>query len=189
MAPQSPADGQRLIAFLRGINVGGHRATKDQLIAAALAAGCTDATTFLASGNLIVETSGDLETHDLEHRLAASLFEELGYAVATFVRSRRHVAEIAAHEPFDGIDTSIGTLQVGFLAEGLSAASRSAVETLSGDIDRLAVHDAEIYWHTAGSIMDSPLSHGSALGRAIDAEVTFRNVTTVRRLAAKFPPA
>ena len=43
----------RSVAFLRGINVGGHRVTKEQLVAPFAGLGCGDLDTFLASGNVL----------------------------------------------------------------------------------------------------------------------------------------
>jgi uncharacterized protein (DUF1697 family) len=76
----------RVVAFLRGINVGGYIAKKEQLQPAFSAAGFRNVATHKQSGNVIFETD---ET-DLEARRAKiekELRKVLGYDVAVFVRT------------------------------------------------------------------------------------------------------
>ena len=47
------------IAFLRGINVGGHRVKMDRLRAIFAELGLKDVSTFIASGNVLFSTESD----------------------------------------------------------------------------------------------------------------------------------
>ena len=71
----------RYIALLGGINVGGHRVKMDTLRELFEALGFTNVATFIASGNIIFETSANdmqlLETQ-IEHPTAAAAVERLG---------------------------------------------------------------------------------------------------------------
>jgi uncharacterized protein (DUF1697 family) len=88
----------RYVAFLRGINVGGHPVKMEQLAAAFESLGFENVSTFIASGNVIFESSARPAT--LEPRIEQHLGGWLGYAVNTFLRTEKEIASIAAHEPF-----------------------------------------------------------------------------------------
>ena len=76
----------RIVAFLRGINVGGHIVKKEQLRGAFEALGFRDVTTYKQGGNVIFETKvNDLEK--IRSRIEEKLQETLGYDVAVFIRS------------------------------------------------------------------------------------------------------
>src|SRR3990170_2410932 len=85
-------------AFLRGINVSGHRATKDPLVSAFEACGLESGSTFRASGNVIFEAPARPKPDAKE--MEAALLAELGFAVPVFLRSASQLAKVAASEPF-----------------------------------------------------------------------------------------
>ena len=177
------------VAFLRAVNVGGRTARKEQLVAAATAAGVTDAATFIASGNLLFGR-GELPARrpQVEAALEVALAEELGFSTEVFVRSRRDLAALAGSDPWDGtVDLDSGTWNVGFLRGPLTAAARRDLIALATDDDHLAASGSELHWHTVGNMSDSVLFQRPAdMGRAIGGvPVTMRNIRTVRRLLDK----
>src|SRR5688500_12178257 len=87
------------VAFLRGINVGGHTVKMDALKKAFEALGFENVSTFIASGNVIFESSAK-KTETLEKKIETALEKELGYEVATFLRTDKQVAAIAEHDAF-----------------------------------------------------------------------------------------
>jgi uncharacterized protein (DUF1697 family) len=178
----------RYIAFLRGINVGGHKVKMDELRRLLEALDLERVATFIASGNVIFES--DEAAGPLETRIAEHLREALGYDVPTFVRTDAEVARIAAFEPFPDLEGAEGgNSYVAFLDRRPPAAARRAVTALSNDVDQLAVHDRELYWHIRGGLMDSTLGMAGLEKALGPVATTVRNVNTVRRLAAKYPPA
>ena len=76
----------RYIAFLRAINVGGHTVKMDRLRQIFDSLGFSNVETFLASGNVVFETTAQ-DTAALETRITAGLRAALGYEVATFLRT------------------------------------------------------------------------------------------------------
>ena len=56
---------------------------------------------------------------------------------------------------------------------------------MSSDIDRLSVHGRELIWLSSNRQSDSTFSN-SALERALKMRSTFRGVSTLRKLVAKF---
>src|SRR3954469_1096146 len=77
---------RRYIAFLRGINVGGHRVKMDRLRDLFTALGFSNVATFIASGNVIFEAPAT-DVTELEERIEAQLERSLGYEVEIFVRT------------------------------------------------------------------------------------------------------
>ncbi len=176
----------RYIAFLRGINVGGNHAVRmDPLRAMLVALGLRNVETFIASGNVIFDATG--KAVSIERRIEERLERELGFAIPTFLRTAAEVAAVAAHKPFRGLAVlpSGATLQVGFLKAPLEAGAHAAVMAFRDDIHEFHVHRREIYWHTRERPAILRIT-GPKMDRALGGPVTFRNITTVRRLAQKY---
>src|SRR5688500_10294347 len=89
----------RYVAFLRGINVGGHTVKMDALKQAFEALGFENVSTFIASGNVIFETSAK-NAAALETKIEKALHKDLGYEAATFLRTEAEIARIAEHDAF-----------------------------------------------------------------------------------------
>lgn len=177
---------ERYIALLRAINVGGHIVKMDTLRAHFVRLGFTNVETFIASGNVIFESAG-ATPRELEARIAEELERRLGYEVATFVRSPAELAEVVMRRPFDAasFDYDRHGLYVGFLAARLSAETVRKIVALRTAVDELHVHGRELYWGQRVRFSESELT-GALLERALGAPMTLRNVSTVRRLAAKY---
>ena len=57
---------------------------------------------------------------------------------------------------------------------------------LGSDTDAFHMHGRELYWLCRVRLSDSPLFSGTLLPKTIGVPTTMRNITTVRKLAAKF---
>jgi len=178
------------IAFLRGINVGGHRVKMSQLQELFEGLKLTDVSTFIASGNVMFSTESsdrDAVSDTIERHLA----RELGHEVATFLRTPAQLATITAFAATlleaEGQSPSASTY-VMFLRSSAPKALRSVLTGLSSEMDAFRFSKTEIYWIIQGKVSESPL-FGVALERATRQEsMTMRNVNTVRRLVAKTMP-
>lgn len=174
---------QRYVALLRAINVGGHQVKMDRLRALFGEMGFERVETFIASGNVIFDAKGDAAK--LEARIETHLKEALGYEVASFLRTPKELAALAALHPFDDEEAAHG-LYVGFLKEPPSAEAREKLLALRSETADFDVRGREVWWLSRISMADSRISNGS-LEKALRMAATFRNVTTVRKLAAKYP--
>lgn len=171
-------------AFLRGINVGGHRVKGPELCAVFVQLGCREVSTFRASGNVVFDADR-APVADLTARIEKGLDQALGYEAITFLRTSKEVTTIAGREPFDPalVEQSKGKLQVAMLAAKPSAKARKEVLALATDEDRLAFGERELYWLPAGGTQDSELDF-KAIGEALGAS-TVRTKGTVEQIAAK----
>ncbi|MHB1311414.1 MAG: DUF1697 domain-containing protein [Gemmatimonadaceae bacterium] len=174
----------RYVALLRAINVGGHVVKMDALRAHFDAMGFTDVATFIASGNVLFTAggAGAASPATLERRIAQTLEDALGYAIETFLRTPAQMAAAAVHEPFGALAAD-DTRYVGFLAAPLDAAGRRALAGFNSDVDDFAAHAGEVHWRCRVRSSDSTFNI-KKFEKAIGQKSTFRNVTTVRKLAA-----
>jgi len=179
------ASGASYAAFLRGMNVGGHRLTNSELEAHFRAIGLCDIRTFRASGN-VVFAAEERTPAQLGALIEAGLEAALGYAVPSYIRSAEQLLEIAASEPFTAEEllASGGKLQVALLARAPSTAARRRVLALASEQDRLAFGPCELYWLPSGGLLESQLDL-----KAIAAELgamTTRTKGTMEQMASKF---
>jgi uncharacterized protein (DUF1697 family) len=181
MTPRATKAQQRYAAFLRAINVGGHTVKMDRLRSEFEALGFRDVATFIASGNVLFSAaSGDAA--DLEQRIERRLEKALGYEVTTFLRTPAELAALVRDEPYQDRD-AVATLWTGFLKSTVSADVHARLRALCSDAEDVDARGREVFWlrrdrETAG------LRTGTKIDKALAAPVTFRNVTTVRKLAA-----
>jgi uncharacterized protein (DUF1697 family) len=177
---------ERYVAFLRGINLGNRRVKSPELIGHFEAMGFEDVATFRASGNVVfVDPDRDTEAK-VQARVEAGLEEALGYDVATFLRSAKEVAEIAARDPFDAkvIKASKGKPQVVLLGRKPGAKAKKALEEIAPDGDLMVVEGRELHWLPTVGLSETELDT-----KALDAALgkgTTRTAGTIEAIAAKY---
>jgi uncharacterized protein (DUF1697 family) len=174
----------RLAAFLRGMNVGGHRLTNDELRGHFAAMGFQEVASFRASGNVIF-SAGAEAPRAIAERIEQGLAASLGYAVPTFIRAAEEIRAIAAARPFapEHVRASTGKLHVALLAAPAPARARGEVLSLAGDRDRLAFGERELYWLPSGGMLESELDL-KAVERLLGA-MTLRTKGTIELICAK----
>jgi uncharacterized protein (DUF1697 family) len=179
----------KYIAFLRAINVGGHTVKMDYLRQLFGEMGFSEVETFIASGNVIFEAEGeDEDTAGLERQIAEYLEKRLGYGVATFIRTPAEVAMAAECRPFaaEELEADGNVVYVGFLGERPGEAAIEKLRAFNNEVDEFRVNGREVYWLARRKMGESKFS-GGQLEKALGMAATVRNVTTVRKLAAKYP--
>ena len=181
--------GIRYLAFLRGMNIGGHRVSMSDLRDLFVALKFTNVETFIASGNVIFDASGRASADVLEKRIESHLREALGYAVATFLRTPGELSSIAQRVPFPAAEVAAAdhTVHVGFLRRAPDAALTTHLARLATTFDAFGVGAREMYWLTRGKTTDS-LVKWPVVEKAMKLDVTMRNLTTVRKLTEKYSP-
>ena len=169
------------IAFLRGINLGGHTVKKDQLVAVFESVGCTGVTTFIASGNVVF----DAQSKPTEQAAEEAFEAAVGYAAPTFIRTTAQLKKIVERRPFDGRGPETGgTLHVGFLKKKGSA---SALKELETDNDELHVDGTTVYWHTHTARMSDSTINPARIEKALGQQSTFRSIKTLNNILEKWP--
>jgi uncharacterized protein (DUF1697 family) len=180
----------RYIAFLRAINVGGRTVKMDRLRELFEAMKFKDVSTFIASGNVIFDAPGkQKDTAALERRIEEHLARSLGYEVATLLRTPAELAAVAAYAPFpsEGPQAESHRLYVILMRDPLADEARDRLLALRTQADDLHVHGREVYWLCRVPFADSPLAK-APLEKILGMPSTTRNVTTLRKMAAKYGP-
>jgi uncharacterized protein (DUF1697 family) len=178
----------RYLAFLRAINVGGHTVKMDHLRSLFEALGFSSVETFIASGNVIFQSSSK-NAQALERKIESHLHRALGYEVATFVRTDTELAAIANYRPFQqtALDAA-RALNIAFLADPADSSSKRKLLALRTEIDDFHVHGREIYWLCRKKQSESTFSN-AVLEKTLGVPSTLRGVNTVRKLAEKYASA
>lgn len=174
----------RYIAFLRGINVGGHRVKMDELRDHFAALKFANVSTFIASGNVIFDATSP-DPAELERRIEAHLERALGYEAATFVRTPADLATILETRPFpsEEVETPGFTVHVGFLRQALAAEDAARLRSFRTAMDEFHVAGRELYWLCRGKTTDSLVSWPKVT-KLVPMASTMRNMTMLRKLAA-----
>jgi len=121
------------VAFLRGINVGGHnRMTMDDLRALVASLGYDDVRTYIQSGNVVFEAA-EADSDSLAAELHAAIEVEFGYDVTVMVRTRKELEAVVDGQPFDVPGTEGVRHYVTFLedeprGDGIDALQDAALE-------------------------------------------------------------
>lgn len=175
----------RLIAFLRAVNVGGHTIKMDLLRTLFGELGFENVETFIASGNVIFDTA-ERDIEQLESQVEAHLQQHLGYPVTTFVRTPHQLGSIVnLGQPNNlGKDDASYNLYIGFLKHIPAEAAQQKLFALCTPNDEFTISGREYYWIRRGLMSESTVT-GAMIEKALGMPSTMRNITTLCKLAAK----
>ena len=173
------------VAFLRAINVGGRVVKMPEIQAVFESLGLAEVSTFLASGNVLFQSSRRSPAA-LEAEIEARLESVLGYTVATLLRTPEELVAILRHEPFPRaeIEAPGNTLYITLLKTALGEEAQRLLPTFETPTDRLASLGREVYRLSLGKVSESKLPEGP-VARALGVPGTARNRNTIERLVAK----
>ena len=175
----------RVFAFLRAINVGGRAVKMDELCEQFAHLGLKKVETFIASGNLVFESTAKALAQ-LEKKIEARLLKSFGYEIRTFLRTEADLVSIAQHKPFQASATKTATaLNIGFVADPLTAASQKLLLSFKSEVDDFHVNGREIYWLCQIRQSESPFFR-VPIEKKLNLAITFRNANTINRLVAKY---
>jgi uncharacterized protein (DUF1697 family) len=174
----------RYIAFLRAINVGGHTVRMETLRQLFESLGFSDVETFIASGNILFQTTS-LDTLELETRIAAGLQNALGYEVTPFLRTEAELAAIASHQAFpQSLVNAAAAFNIAFLSAPLDEQAKQKLMALTSAIDRFTTQERQVYWLCQHIQSQSTFSN-AVLERKLGVKSTLRGVNTIHKLAAR----
>lgn len=160
------------VALLRAVNVGGTGALPmAELRAIGAACGFANVRTFIASGNLLIDSP--LDEAAVKVLLEARLAERAGKPVEVFVRTRAELAAIVAANPFP---EAHGSRHMVFFQDHPPTADLIA-RCRDARGERLALGTRELHVDYGDGIRETKLKIPSKLLR------TARNMNTVRKLA------
>ena len=109
---------QKLVALLRGINVGGHhKVPMAELKTLLTNLGCDNVKTILNSGNIVFETKKK-DIAGLERTIELALSEHFGFPIPVIVIPQNQISELVNDDPFANVEIHKNIrLYVSFLKE------------------------------------------------------------------------
>ena len=182
-----PGEGQRYLALLGSINVGGNRVKMVDLKAALVAEGFGEIETVAASGNVIVTDRRAPAT--LERELERIIAERFGFASCAMVRSAAEVRAAVEDNPFHGTGPDHGTDKMVhsiFLSGQPEKARFDALleEHSARGSERLALGDRVLFLDYVHGVGVSDLS-SRFLERRLGVKGTARNMNSLKTILAK----
>ena len=172
------------IAFLRAINVGGRRIKMNELKMVFEEAGLLDVQTFLASGNVVFDTTAE-GLSCLEEKLEQAISKKFGFESQVMVRSMEEIQTVQAYEAFPTADIEkAGAYNVAFLKNKISAEAQEKLMALENELDRFHVYGKEVYWLCAVKQSESKFSN-TVLEKTVQMPSTMRGINTIDKLIIK----
>ena len=169
---------ERRVLLVRAINVGGTAALPMAEFRALLAGlGAEDVTTYIASGNAVLDVPGDPVS--FERDVEAALAARYGWSRDVMSRTPGELEAALAEHPFEVLDPKFS--YVSFLAGAPTADAIASAEELAtgGDLWRVSGRELHLrYENGAGR----PQLNADALHRRLGVPGTARNLRTVEKL-------
>ncbi|MDQ3181302.1 MAG: DUF1697 domain-containing protein [Acidobacteriota bacterium] len=172
----------KYIAFLRGINVGGHNKIKMETLRETFsnALGFENVKTYINSGNVIFETA---KTND--NKLAAKIKKvietKFSLDIKVLVRTIDEIKDIIKNNPFDGQFENDKDLHVLFLDAELPEDKRMLLLSNNNVNEQFAVRNREIFCLLRVSVLDSLIGK-DYIGKKLKVSATARNWRTVNKI-------
>lgn len=172
------------VAFLRGINVGGHVVLKEKLQEVFVSLGFQNVSTYKQSGNVIFEANS-LDPKEIKAKIEEKLRSSLGFEVAVIIRTIPQLNFIIDLDPFNG-QTSEGTsFLVTFLPTALSPFPLKLPLTIPKSTAQvLFAKDTEVFSVTHGGgegALPNPF-----LESKLKTKATTRNINIIRQIVEKY---
>ena len=170
----------KMIAFLRGINVGGKVLKMDAVRASFESAGLDDVQTYIQSGNVIFTSSKPSSA--LAKKLENQLLNDSDLAVSVILKSPDDLAKIIKKNPFlveGGVD--LKSLHVTLLAEVASKANLPRLAAIKSGKDRYVVASDVVYVCCPDGYGRTKLNN-NAIEKALGVVATTRNWATVGKI-------
>ncbi|MUL45877.1 DUF1697 domain-containing protein [Mycobacterium sp. CBMA293] len=168
----------RYVAFLRGVNVGGVNLKMADVAEAFRQAGFDDVKTLLASGNVVLSSSG--QAAGVRTKAEAALRKSFGYDAWVLVYSMDELRAISEAFPFER-EVEGHHSYVTFVSDPDVLKELTALESAEGSARR---GNGVLYWQVAkGNTLDSSTSKSMAKKR-YKSSTTTRNLRTVEKVLA-----
>lgn len=173
----------KYIAFLRGINVGGHKKVKmEELKKTFEALGFENVKTLLASGNVIFSAPPENES-TLVQKIEKKLETAFGHEIGVLIRKIETLQKLAEANPFAGIEVTPQTrLYVTFLAEKSSSSLKIPYETPDRNFIILSATGSEVCSVLTLSPDSRTVDLMSILEKEFGRKITTRNWNTIQKI-------
>ena len=170
-------------AFLRGINVGGHKTVKMEELKKAFAAlGFEKVKTLLASGNVLFAAPSASES-TLAKKIEAKLAQTFGHEIGVLIRKIEGLQRLAGANPFAEIKVTPQTrLYVTFLSEKTKGSLKIPYESPDKNFKIIRSTASEVCSVLTLSPNSRTVDLMSVLEKEFGRKVTTRNWNTIEKV-------
>jgi uncharacterized protein (DUF1697 family) len=173
----------RLVALLRGVNVGGHKKVPMARLREVLdGAGFEDVRTYVQSGNVVL-TAPRRSPAKVGREIEAAIEDAFGFDVSVVMRTRDEIAALVADDPLGDVATNPTYRVVVFLAEKLDRSRLADVEPDAFAPEAFELRDREIVMWAPEGQRDSRIVK-TLTEKRTGVVGTARNWRTVEKLLA-----
>jgi uncharacterized protein (DUF1697 family) len=174
----------RYFAFLRGINVGGHKVVSMADLSRAFESlGLSAVKTHIQSGNVVFETARSSRAA-LVKQIGGALNDLIGSDVALFLRNTAELEALAARDPFEGANAEPeDRLYVTFLPAPPRHVPALPHWSASKDVEIIEVRGADVFsiGHNSNGRYGFP---NAVVEKLFAVQATTRNWRTIVKLLA-----
>ena len=167
------------VAFLRGINLGGHKKVKMDLLRKSFEKlGCMNVQTYIQSGNVVFES--DDSAASFCQAAEARIMADFGFSASVIVRTAAELARAIKKSPFandKGMDPS--KLFVVFLSATPAKAAVEKLATLPAGTARFLCIGKELHLYCPDGMGKTRLPN---FDKVLSVNATARNWNTVNKL-------
>ena len=170
----------KFIAFLRGINVGGHRRIKmAELKKMFEDLGFAKVQTYIQSGNVIFQTIDSCDK-TLSEKIESAISEQFGFTVPVIIRTCKEMKKILSQNPFPNIK-DFKQLNVTLLSDKPKPEERKEMDKLDFGADKFVIKGKEVYISYEGKCYLSKLTN-NLLEKKLKVSATSRNWKTINKM-------
>jgi uncharacterized protein (DUF1697 family) len=172
----------RYVAFLRGINLGKRRVSKEKLAEVFGELGFENVKTLIASGNVVFDAENQADS-TLTKTIQDGLQAALGFKVDTMIRSMAEVEALLDSEPFAGIEVTKQTrLYVTLLAAKTASILKLPHVEKDGALQILSRTDREVFAVVTVSEGRGTVDAMGLIEKEYGKAATTRNWNTIQKL-------
>lgn len=174
----------RIVALLRGINVGGrNKISMAELRDLVAGLGFVDVATHLQSGNVAFRAP-EAEPEQAAGAIEAAIARELGLSIPVLARTGAELDRIVAAHPLREHAEDPSRMVVVFLSAPVERARFAELDERAFAPDRFAAGEREIYVWAPGGVSETKLTYAFWERHLGGVTATARNWNTVQRLRA-----
>ena len=171
------------VAFLRGINVGGHRPLKmEDLREMITGLGFKNVATYIQSGNIIFNADEEADRDFLATKIKLQIEKTFGYDVPVIITVPADLNDALAAFPFDKREGWKGYISL--LANKPINEQVRELEAFSSKIEKFEIQDTILFSIVDKQADEKPKFSNSFVEKKLGVPATTRNLRTIHKIIA-----
>ena len=172
----------RMVALLRGINVGGNMMIKmADLKSSFEKLGFKNVVSYINSGNIAFDATKSTE-EKICTKIEKAIEKEFGKAIPVMIREQASIKDVLDNNPFHGSYETHKQMHVLFMKGKMPKDAQDQLKAAGTEVEQFEVIDREIYALLKGGMAESLMGRG-LIEKKFKVSVTARNWRTVEKLA------